>query len=167
MAKCLLLNSMPFSKYPNPKKINPIFQKRQFAELAMKLNIKVIHCSERDTQVTKNPKEVDEFVNTWSVEGFFEEGIAPAELGWGTHEKSISKYFVTFLALPACAVMPPEGPKNQIFLENPGVDTWVKSWVPDYEIIGMVIRHGEAFSISDRLTVWEDGKAVYRYIVCH
>lgn len=26
----------------------------------------------------------------------------------------------------------------------------------------MVIRHGEAFSISDRLTVWDDGKAVYR-----
>jgi len=26
----------------------------------------------------------------------------------------------------------------------------------------MVIRHGEAFSISDRLTVWKDGKAVYR-----
>jgi len=26
----------------------------------------------------------------------------------------------------------------------------------------MVIRHGEAFSISDRLTVWEDGKAIYR-----
>jgi homospermidine synthase len=26
----------------------------------------------------------------------------------------------------------------------------------------MVVRHGEAFSISDRLTVWKDGKAVYR-----
>ena len=26
----------------------------------------------------------------------------------------------------------------------------------------MVIRHGEAFSISDRLTVWENGEAVYR-----
>jgi len=26
----------------------------------------------------------------------------------------------------------------------------------------MVIRHGEAFSISDRMTVWEKGKAVYR-----
>ena len=26
----------------------------------------------------------------------------------------------------------------------------------------MVVRHGEAFTISDKLTVWEDGKAVYR-----
>jgi len=40
--------------------------------------------------------------------------------------------------------------------------TWVRSWVPCGEIIGMVIRHGEAFSISDRLTVWENGRAVYR-----
>ena len=27
------------------------------------------------------------FVNTWSVEGFLSEGMQPAELGWGTHEK--------------------------------------------------------------------------------
>jgi len=40
--------------------------------------------------------------------------------------------------------------------------TWVRSWVPCGEITGMVIRHGEAFSISDRLTVWENEKAVYR-----
>jgi homospermidine synthase len=40
--------------------------------------------------------------------------------------------------------------------------TYVRSWVPCGEIIGMVIRHGEAFSISDRLTVWEKGVAVYR-----
>ena len=26
----------------------------------------------------------------------------------------------------------------------------------------MVVRHGEAFTISDRLTVWEDGKPIYR-----
>ena len=40
--------------------------------------------------------------------------------------------------------------------------TWVRSWVPCGEITGMVVRHGEAYSISDRLTVWENGKAVYR-----
>ena len=40
--------------------------------------------------------------------------------------------------------------------------TWVRSWVPCGEITGMVIRHGEAFSISDRLTVWDNDKAVYR-----
>ena len=43
-----------------------------------------------------------------------------------------------------------------------GINTWVRSWVPDYCIHGMVVRHGEAFTISDQLTVWKNGKAVYR-----
>ena len=34
-----------------------------------------------------SPKPMDVFVNTWSVEGFISEGLQPAELGWGTHEK--------------------------------------------------------------------------------
>jgi homospermidine synthase len=35
--------------------------------------------------------------------------------------------------------------------------------VPAGEIVGMVIRHGEAFTISDHLTVWdEDGRPAYR-----
>lgn len=44
-----------------------------------------------------------------------------------------------------------------------GMNTWVRSWVPKGgEIIGMVIRHGEAFTISDHLTVWENDRAIYR-----
>ena len=43
-----------------------------------------------------------------------------------------------------------------------GIDTQVVSWVPDYCIRGMVVRHGEAFTISDKLTVWEGDKAIYR-----
>ncbi len=48
---------------------NKIDTRNTFAQLAMKLSIKVIHCSERDTQITDKPKQVGEFVNTWSVEG--------------------------------------------------------------------------------------------------
>lgn len=125
---------------------------KQFAKLAQLVGVKVIHISERDTQITDQPKQVNEFVNTWSIEGFFEEGVAPAELGWGTHERYI----------PEGAFFHKEGPQNQICLNTVGMKTWVRSWVPCGEITGMVIRHGEAFSISDRLTVWEDGKAVYR-----
>jgi len=124
----------------------------QFNRLAMKLGVKVIHCSERDTQITHKPKEVGEFVNTWSVEGFREEGTTTAEMGWGTHEKE----------LPPLAYEHPDGPRNQICLARMGINTWVCSWVPDYCIHGMIVRHGEAFTISDRLTVWEDGKAIYR-----
>ncbi|MDD5217132.1 MAG: saccharopine dehydrogenase C-terminal domain-containing protein [Candidatus Omnitrophica bacterium] len=125
---------------------------RDFAKLAQTTGVKVIHISERDTQVTDKPKRLNEFVNTWSIEGFYEEGVAPAELGWGTHERYV----------PESAYFHKVGPKNQICLSTLGMKTWVRSWVPCGEITGMVIRHGEAFSISDRLTVWNDGVAVYR-----
>ncbi len=125
---------------------------QQFNLLARALGVKVIHVSERDTQISDRPKQVNEFVNTWSIEGFREEGITTAEMGWGTHEKT----------LPAFAHEHKSGPKNQICLARMGMNTWVRTWVPNFSIQGMVVRHGEAFTISDKLTVWEKNKAVYR-----
>jgi homospermidine synthase len=125
---------------------------RSFGALARVLGVKVIHVSERDTQIASVPKAVDEFVNTWSVEGFREEGTTTAEMGWGTHEKW----------LPPLAHCHESGPKNQICLARMGMNTWVRSWVPMGPIHGMVIRHGEAFSLSERLTVVENGAPVYR-----
>ena len=61
--------------------------RESWAKLSQNLGIKVIHIAERDTQVTNVPKAANEFVNTWSVDGFVSEGAQPAELGWGTHEK--------------------------------------------------------------------------------
>lgn len=140
------------SKDSRKPKLEKALQNKNFARLGQITGLKIIHISERDTQITNKPKEVNEFVNTWSIEGFFEEGVAPAELGWGTHE-----YYI-----PKNAFFHKVGPQNQICLTTIGMKTWVRSWVPCGEITGMVIRHGEAFSISDRLTVWENGKAVYR-----
>src|SRR5881398_1647253 len=60
-----------------------------WGQLAHKLGVKGIHIAERDTQRSKKPKPINVFVNTWSVEGFVSEGMQPAELGWGTHEKWI------------------------------------------------------------------------------
>jgi homospermidine synthase len=130
---------------------------QSFARLSHATGTKVIHISERDTQITSQPKAVDEFVNTWSIEGFFEEGTAPAEMGWGTHERR----------LPKNAHVPIGGPGNQIFLAQPGIRTFVHSWVPaGGPIIGMVVRHAESFTISDHLTLWEETgegrRAVYR-----
>jgi homospermidine synthase len=139
-------------KDPRVKALKTALEKKDFANLARIEGVKTIHISERDTQITHRPKQVNEFVNTWSIEGFFEEGVAPSELGWGTHERYV----------PNNAFFHRTGPKNQICLSSIGIKTWVRSWVPCGEIIGMVIRHGEAFSISDRLTVWDGDKVVYR-----
>jgi homospermidine synthase len=134
------------------EELRQLVQSRTFNRLAMKLGVKVIHCSERDTQISDRPKEVDEFVNTWSIEGFREEGTTTAEMGWGTHERT----------LPDLTYQHLDGPRNQICLARMGINVRVRSWVPDYGIQGMVVRHGEAFTLSDHLTVWEDGQAVYR-----
>ena len=138
----------------DPAALEQALADEDYAMLAMLSGTKVIHISERDTQISDVPKAVDEFVNTWSVDGFYEEGIAPAELGWGTHEKRLP---------PNGHVHHGYGPCNQICIAKPGMETWVRSWVPAGEIRGMVIRHGEALTISDHLTVWgADGNARYR-----
>lgn len=126
---------------------------RDWPLLAETLGIRVIHISETDTQASRTARRAGEFLNTWSVEGFYEESIAPAEMGWGTHER----------LLPADACEHLDGPRNQICLDTFGMDTFVRSRVPSGEITGMVIRHGEAFSLSDYLTRYDgNGQPVYR-----
>lgn len=125
----------------------------RFNMVAKLLDVKVIHIAERDTQITDQPKLPGEFVNTWSVDGFYEEGVAPAEMGWGTHEKRLPEF---------AYVHEGAGPRNQICLAQMAHKTLVRSRTPSGQIIGMVIRHGEAFTICDHLTVWEGDEAVYR-----
>jgi len=78
---------------------------RDHARIAESSGVKVIQIAERDTQHTDRPKEVGEFVNTWSGEGFYEEGVAPAELGWGTHEERLPHRGLAHAD---------DGPRNQI-----------------------------------------------------
>jgi homospermidine synthase len=128
-----------------------------WAALARKLSIKTIHVAERDTQITDKPKQMNEFVNTWSVDGFVGEGCQPAELGWGSHEKQ----------LPADGAEHSFGCRAAIYLKRPGATVRVRTWTPDYgPFHGYLITHNEAISISDYLTVREDNKVIYRP-TCH
>jgi len=126
----------------------------EWAQLAQKLGVKVIHIAERDTQAPKKPKMMDEFINTWSVDGFYSEGCQPSEMGWGTHEKHL----------------PEKGRKHDfgcgaaIYLEQPGLATQVRSWTPiSGPQYGWVITHNESISIADYLTVKNGGgRVAYR-----
>ena len=134
-------------KVPEPK------TREEWAKLAREIGVKVIHVSERDTQISKNAKLPGEFVNTWSVDGFISEGSQPAELGWGTHEKHF----------PHDGNQHTFGNKSAIFLNQPGCNTRVRTWSPLAEHFhGFLITHGEAISIADYFTVKEGDKAVYR-----
>ena len=127
--------------------------REDWALLAQRVGVKVIHVAERDTQRPTIPKAVGEFVNTWSVDGFVSEGSQPAELGWGTHEK----------ALPSDGREHAVGSRAAIYLMQPGAATRVRTWTPRAgHFHGFLITHSEAISLADYYTVWQDGKAVYR-----
>lgn len=127
--------------------------KAAWAQLAAQLNIKVIHIAERDTQVSARPKQKDEFINTWSVNGFIGEGMQPAELGWGSHERH----------WPEDACSHEYGCQSAIFLRRPGASTRVRTWTPlAGPIQGFLITHNEAISIADFFTVKSGAQVQYR-----
>ena len=131
--------------------------REQWGRLAARLEVKVIHVSERDHQISQVRKRNGEFVNTWSSEAFCSESLQPAELGWGTHERN----------WPADGREYGFGCGAAIYLDRPGVATRVRSWAPkEGAFHGWLISHGEAISIPDYLSVRENGKVIYRP-TCH
>jgi len=129
----------------------------EWAQLARKLGVKVVHIAERDTQVTDQPKKLNEFVNTWSVDGFVSEGQQPAELGWGAHERNF----------PRDGKRHDFGGGAAIYLTQPGAATRVRTWTPKAgNFHGFLITHSEAISIADYYTVREGAQVVYRP-TCH
>lgn len=128
-----------------------------WAALMRRTGVKGIHIAERDTQRARNPKPRDVFVNTWSVEGFLAEGVQPAELGWGTHEKW----------MPENARRHTTGGEVGIYLLQPGANTRVHSWCPTPgPHYGYLVTHNEALSIADYFSVHDDGQVAYRP-TCH
>lgn len=128
--------------------------REDWAALFHQTGTKVIHISERDTQISGKPKQPDEFVNTWSVLGFWGEATYPAEMGWGTHEKRLPPLGQAFNF----------GPGNAIYMDKPGGLTNVRSWVPKGgPIHGIVISHSESITLSHYFTAYsEDGRPIWR-----
>jgi homospermidine synthase len=124
-----------------------------WAQLANTLGVRTIHIAERDWQISSTPKRQNEFVNTWSVDGFVSEGGQPAELGWGTHEKT----------LPRDARRHESGSGAAIYLMQPGVATRVRTWTPRAGAMhGYLITHSEAIAIADYYSIGQRDKLVYR-----
>jgi len=82
------------------------------------------------------------------------EGIQPAELGYGTHEKE----------LPFDGCRHSYGNDSAIYLQQPGCITRVRSWAPiEGSFLGYLITHNESITMSDYFTLRNDeGKVLYR-----
>lgn len=128
-----------------------------WGRLMQQVGVKGIHIAERDTQRARSPKPLGVFVNTWSVEGFIAEGLQPAELGWGTHEKRP----------PTEGRFHDTGCGAAIYLMRPGAGTRVRSWTPTAQAQhAFLVTHNESISIADFFTVREGDSVVYRP-TCH
>ena len=128
--------------------------REEWGKLMQLAGVKGIHIAERDTQQASHPKPMDIFVNTWSVEGFVSEGMQPAELGFGTHEKW----------MPENGRRHATGCDAAIYLLQPGANTRVRSWCPTPgPQYGFLVTHNESISIADYFTLKDaSGKATYR-----
>ena len=131
--------------------------RQEWARLMQACGVKGVHIAERDTQRARSPKDIGTFVNTWSVDGFLSEGLQPAELGWGTHER----WF------------PPAGRRHDdpsapsVYMVQPGADTRVRTWCPTAgPQYGLCVTHNESISIADYFTLSEGEEVVYRP-TCH
>lgn len=129
----------------------------EWASLMQATGVKGIHIAERDTQRANRPKPMNTFVNTWSVEGFICEGLQPAELGWGTHEKW----------MPENVGHHKSGCKAAIYLNQPGANTKVRTWCPTPGAqYGRLVTHNESISIADYFTIGSGDAPAYRP-TCH
>ena len=120
--------------------------------------VKVIHIAERDTQVATMPKAPGEFVNTWSIDGFYSEELAARRTGLGNPRTPFSG------GRPGSHET---GSQAAIYLLRPGASMRVRSWTPlEGPYLGFLITHGESISIADYLSVRDGDRAQYRP-TCH
>lgn len=136
----------PMSKAPETRE--------EWAQLVHSLGIKSIHIAEKDTQRSPTPREIGEFVNTWSVDGFVSEGcFQPSELGWGTHERHF----------PVDGKRHDFGCQAGIYLTRNGLAVRTRTWTPGAgPFHGFLVTHNESISMADYFSVKQGDKVVYR-----
>lgn len=127
--------------------------REDWAKLSLDLGVKVIQIAENDTQYLNRKRKDNEFLNTWSAEGFISEGVQPAEAGWGSHETW----------KPNLSQIAKNNNKETIIINAPGSRIRVQSWTP---LSGsgehLMITHNESISISEYLTTLDKNGNTYR-----
>lgn len=128
---------------------------KSHAELAEKLGLRVVHVSERDTQITSNPRKPGEYLNSWSSDAvsWYDEAFSNLEISWGTHEKTIPNKANLELSN-----------EYQYVIDGVGCESWAYSYTPiGKNLSGMLIRHEECYTICRKLTLKDSSnKIIYK-----
>jgi len=139
----------------NHNLLNKYLEERNYPKIAKELGLHTIHCSEIDNQVIKNPPSdlKEKFYNTWSCRGFLTEGLVPIQIAKGSHEDNENDTF-------------PRVRNNTCIMSwGPSKNYIAKSWNPFEDYEGLLIPHGEAFTINEFLTDKDSGYSPSQYYV--
>jgi len=130
-------------------------KEKNYPKLAQAMGLHTIHCSETDDQVmTKPPIDIKtKFYNTWSCRGFLTEGFVPIQVARGSHENEGTEDF------------PVVRNGTCIMSWAPSRHYIAKSYVPFKNSFGMIIPHGEAYTIRENFYDKETGYAPSQYYV--
>jgi homospermidine synthase len=116
--------------------------------LAQRMGLNTIHISEKDSQITNNPKRVNEYLNTWASNknSWYDEAFSYVEVSWGTHEKKYPKNMLK------------KTDKHQLIINNTGCCYFGRTFVPSTpRMMGMMIRHEECYTIANYLSIKYNG----------
>lgn len=120
---------------------------RDYARMCEYLQVEIIHCSEVDTAMTKEP--VKNFTNTWCCQGLIDEYADNCQLTWGTDQQH----------LPMKAEMLSEYVAD---LNIKSKDMFCESYVPKFgKIIGCIISHSEQISGADYYSTPEHSPTIH------
>ena len=131
------------------------FEYSSHADLANKMGLRTIHISEKDTQIISKPKRVNEYVNSWASDSvsWYDEAFSFLEISWGTHEDKMPPNYNEDLSN-----------EYQIVIESIGCESFAHTYTPiSKNVLGMLIRHEEAYTICKALTVRNSlGEIIYK-----
>jgi homospermidine synthase len=111
--------------------------------LAQKMGLNTIHISEKDSQITKKPKKINEYLNTWASNknSWYDEAFSYVEVSWGSHEKTLPKFMIK------------QTDNKQIIINKNGCCYFARTFVPSTpKMMGMMIRHEECYTIAKYLS---------------
>lgn len=123
---------------------------KTYAHRAQEMGIQTIQISEVDTQWSPDVRQYpNDFINTWSVQGFINEAALPAELTVGSHDELI----------PDLGNVRHDG-SAEFFA--PGCRVTAQGWNPATgPYLGMMITHNESLSLGQFLSTDDYRPSVY------